>query len=200
MAQHPALPSLARALTAAGLALTLVACDKPVTPEDAAKAGAKATTGQTAQAARALAGEGQGGAPAEGAVQVAGEPMPNWAEAFKYTARWDAATKAVVVDLDIAPGFHAYTTGETIGKPLVVELAAESDFVLASDVKYPTGVTKDLPLGRSVIVEGKSAIVAEVKAKAAATGDAKGTLRYQVCTEKACDRPRTVPFTVAVAN
>lgn len=170
-----------------------------MTPEDAAKAGEKATTGQTAQAARALAGEGQGAAP-QGAVQVAGEPMPNWAEAFKYTTRWDAAKKAVVVDLDIAPGFHAYTVGETIGKPLVVELAADSDFALASDVKYPTGVTKDLPLGRSVIVEGKSEIVAEVKPKAAPTGNAKGTLRYQVCTEKACDRPRTVPFTVAVAN
>ncbi len=127
---------------------------------------------------------------------------PDFTTAFKHAVRWDSGKSALVVDVSIAPGFHAYTTGETTGKPLLVEILADSDMVANGEVEYPKGVEKDLPIGKSVIVEGKAAITAPVKAKDAASASkkAKGTLRYQVCTEKTCDRPRTAPFEVDTAS
>jgi hypothetical protein len=134
--------------------------------------------------------------PAAPASAPTAEKGPNWEAAFQHQARWDAARKAVVVDVTIAPGFHAYTTGETVGKPLLVEISPDSELALEGDVVYPAGVPKDLPIGRSVIVEGKAEIVAKVTPKSEGADDAKGTLRYQVCTEQACDRPRTAAFAV----
>src|SRR5262245_5835882 len=98
--------------------------------------------------------------------------------------------------MTIAPGFHACTTGEETGKPLAVELAPDSDLVSAGAIEYPKGTIKNLPIGRSVIVEGAAEIVAPVAPKegAGSPPKLKGTLRYQICTEKACDRPRTTKF------
>jgi hypothetical protein len=143
----------------------------------------------------AKSSEGEKSAPP---VRTAAPASPDWTSAFKHTERWDAARSAVVADLEIAPGFHAYTTGETVGKPLAMELDESGDYVADGAVSLPAGTTKDLPLGRSVIVEGKTEVVARAKPKAATGGVAKGTLKYQVCTEKACDRPRSVPFSIAV--
>jgi hypothetical protein len=128
---------------------------------------------------------------------------PDFASAFKHSERWDPAKKAVVVELTVSPGYHAYTTGESTGKPLLVEIAADSDLVSAGDVEYPKGTEKNLPIGRSVIVEGNAHIYAPVAPKPGAVEGpkkAKGTLRYQVCTEKVCDRPRTVPIAVDVPS
>jgi hypothetical protein len=138
---------------------------------------------------------GEPSAPAQGAGT-----MPNWAEAMKYEVKLDAARKAVVVAIDLAPGFHAYTTGETIGRPLKVEIDADSDLKANGDVTYPTGTAKDLPLGKSVIVEGKAEIVAPVNAEGDLAGKkAKGKFQYQICTDEACDRPRTAPFEITAA-
>jgi hypothetical protein len=126
---------------------------------------------------------------------------PDFANAFKHSERWDPAKKARVVEVTVAPGYHAYTTGETTGKPLLVEIAADSDLVGAGEIEYPKGIEKTLPLGRSVIVEGNVQIVAPIAPKdPAVTGPkkGKGTLRYQVCTDQACDRPRTVPVQIDV--
>jgi hypothetical protein len=73
--------------------------------------------------------------------------------------------------------------------------------VAAGDVEYPKGLEKNLPIGRSVIVEGNAQIYAPVAPKPEAPAGpkkVKGTLRYQVCTEKVCDRPRTVPISADV--
>lgn len=129
---------------------------------------------------------------------AAGE-MPDWANAFRHELRFDAEKKAVVVDVELKPGFHAYTVGETIGRPLRLEFAADSPYQPSGEIQYPEGETKDLPIGKSVIVHGKASIVAPVTAKeGAAGGDARGKFQYQVCTEEACDRPRTVDFQVSV--
>lgn len=128
----------------------------------------------------------------------AGE-MPDWASAFRHEVRFDSERKAVVVDVELKPGFHAYTVGETIGRPLKLEFAADSAYQPAGEIQYPEGETKDLPIGKSVIVHGKAAIVAPVAAKEGVSGgDARGKFQYQVCTEEACDRPRTVEFAVGV--
>jgi cytochrome c biogenesis DsbD-like protein len=132
---------------------------------------------------------------------VAAPKEPDWKSAFKHVVNYDAAKKAIVVDVTIEPGFHAYTTGETIGKPMAVALDENGAFAHAGEVEYPAGVTKDLPIGKSVIVEGTAQIVAPIQKKEGGTGDsATGTFKYQVCTEEACDRPRTQPFTVAVGG
>lgn len=119
---------------------------------------------------------------------------PDWAAAFKHGVEWDAAQGQVVVKVQIQPGFHAYTVGETVGKPMALELAEDSAYALAGEVQYPAGVTKDLPIGKSVIVEGNAEIRAPAKLKTEAKGQVKGNFRYQVCTDESCDRPRTAPF------
>jgi hypothetical protein len=129
---------------------------------------------------------------------AAGE-MPDWAAAFKHEILYDAEKKAVVVAVELKAGFHAYTVGETIGKPLELEFSPDSPYQPSGDIQYPTGETKDLPIGKSVIVFGKADIVAPVAAKEGASGSAaNGKFQYQVCTEEACDRPRTVEFSVNV--
>jgi hypothetical protein len=119
----------------------------------------------------------------------------DWDSAIRIDVRYDAARQAVVAALQIAPGFHAYTTGETIGRPLELKIAPESELKAEGEPTYPQGVTKDLPIGRSVIVEGSAEVVAKL-ASPAAGKKANGTLAYQVCTDEACDRPKTKPWTV----
>ncbi len=136
-----------------------------------------------------------------GVAEVKSPPEPDWQKAFEYQIQYDGTGKALVVDVKIAPGYHAYTVGETIGKPLNLTLDDTSAYTSAGEVKYPEGETKDLPIGRSVIVEGAARIVAPVQKKQGATDNhATGTFRWQVCTEDACDRPRTKPFSVDVPS
>jgi hypothetical protein len=100
------------------------------------------------------------------------------------------------VTLSIAPGFHAYAPGEQIGKPVELKLKDGGAWSLAGPVEIPAGKEKDLgELGRSVILEGT------VPLKATLGGGAEkapvdGTVTVQVCTDKACDRPRTHAFQV----
>jgi len=131
---------------------------------------------------------------------------PDWEAAFDHEVGYDPARSAVVVRVEVAEGFHVYTNGETIGKPLRVALDEDGAFAIDGEVDYPKGVTKDLPIGRSVIVEGEAEVVAPIRAREASAEDAEtdapstahGTFRYQVCTDRACDRPRTEPFAVRV--
>lgn len=120
---------------------------------------------------------------------------PDWSKAFSHQVKWDAAQKAIVVDVAIAPGFHAYTVGETTGKPMLLQVQADGPWTLG-EVKYPEGLTKDLPVGRSVIVEGKATIVGPLAPKAEPAAKIDGSFRYQVCTDQACDRPRTAAFSL----
>ena len=132
-------------------------------------------------------------APAKKAAPAA-DTMPDWTSAISHEVRYDAAGHAVVVDVKVKPGFHAYTTGETTGKPLELTIAEDSDFALEGAVDYPKGVAKDLPVGRSVIVEGAAQVKATVKPKSDAAKTVRGGFKYQVCTDEACDRPRTKKF------
>ena len=135
----------------------------------------------------------------KGAAPAAPAPvdqMPDWKSAISHQVAFDAAAKTVKVQVKVAPGFHAYTVGETTGKPLKLDIAEDSDFALEGEVQYPKGTEKALPMGRSVIVEGTAEVSAQVAPKSETAKQVKGTFRYQVCTDEACDRPRTEPFTV----
>ncbi len=125
------------------------------------------------------------------------EEAPDFQSAFKYRVRFDAGEQAVVVDMKIEDGYHAYTIGESTGRPLAVRMAPDGAYVLTGDVVYPEGIKKDLPIGPSVIVEGRAKIVAPVKKRPQAAGErATGLFQYQICTDEACDRPRKKPFDV----
>ncbi len=134
------------------------------------------------------------GCPAK--TERAAAPPPaeavDWAAAFEHEVRFDAAKSALVVDVKVAPGFHAYTVGETTGRPL--ELSVDDPWKLG-DVAYPKGTEKNLPIGKSVIVEGAAQIVGPVSAEAP-PGTIRGKLAYQVCTDDGCDRPRKAAFEV----
>jgi len=137
--------------------------------------------------------------PAETPPSPAGEApkaaaMPKWSEAISHEVAFDAAQGQVLVTVQVKPGFHAYTVGETTGKPLQLLIGDDSEFGLEGDVQYPKGIEKNLPVGRSVIVQGQAEVKAKVKAKSDASKTVRGTFKYQVCTDEACDRPRSKAF------
>ena len=120
-------------------------------------------------------------------------PSTDFSQALTYTTSLDANGQVLTVELSIAPGFHAYTTGETTGRPLALTVDETSDFASNGPVDYPKGVTKDLELGRSVIVTGAAEISAPVAPREGTPGKTVAAeFAYQVCTDEACDRPRKV--------
>jgi hypothetical protein len=125
--------------------------------------------------------------------KIAAPPAPpDFANAVELVPAFDKATSKVTVTLKIKPGFHAYAPGEPTGKP--VELAVDAPWAVEGAPTIPAGTTKDLgELGKSIILEGDVPLTAVVKG---GTGEVKGTVAAQVCTDKACDRPKKHPFTV----
>lgn len=123
---------------------------------------------------------------------------PNWAEAIQLSPRFDPNSGELSVQLKLKPGFHSYTTGETVGRPLKLSLKP-GPAALDGPVAYPKGKRKALPTGDSVIVEGEAAVRAKLKPSGAAReGEQQASLRYQVCTDTACDRPRRFEIRVPV--
>lgn len=126
---------------------------------------------------------------------------PDFEAAINISPRFDEQANAIVVEADLQPGFHVYTLGETTGRPIRLELANDGgDWKPAGDPEYPEGVKKTTALGTSVVLEGKLSCRLPVAPAVDAPGDLKGTFYYQVCTDQACDRPRSVPFAVAPEN
>lgn len=141
--------------------------------------------------------------PPEDTAKRSGPATPDWKTAIKHTVRYDPARSSVVVDVTVAPGFHAYTVGEEIGRPMKVTIDEESGLELEGEIHYPKGKTKSLSTGRSVIVEGHAEIVARVKSRSGVDVNgqkARGKFHYQVCTDEACDRPRSAAFDVAAGG
>ena len=105
------------------------------------------------------------------------------------------AAGKLTVTLKIKPGYHAYAPGEEIGKP--VAMTVDAPWTIDGAVQVPEGQKRDLgDLGKSVILEGDVPLTAAVKG---GSGDVKGVVEAQVCTDKACDRPKKHPFTVPSA-
>jgi hypothetical protein len=122
----------------------------------------------------------------------------DWTHAFRHEVSIDTARGALVVSVHLAKGFHAYTTGESVGRPLEVRVDPASVAIRGRPV-YPQGRTKDLPTGRSVVVQGDAEIVVPL-VLTPTVSVVRGTLGYQVCTAEACDRPRRVPIVAKTAT
>lgn len=117
---------------------------------------------------------------------------PDFGTAVEIVPAFDKASSKLTVMLKIKPGFHAYAPGEAVGKP--VDLAVDAPWSIDGALQIPAGTTKDLgALGTSVILEGDVPLTVTVKGGA---GEVKGNVMAQVCTDKACDRPKKHPFTV----
>jgi hypothetical protein len=135
----------------------------------------------------------------DGMVSKPGEvpaAPPDFANALAVAPAYDKATGKLTVSLDIKPGFHAYAAGEEVGKPVELAVDDKNGWKLEGAPTVPAGTKKDLgTLGTSVILEGKVDLTATVKG---GTGDIAGVVTAQVCTDKACDRPKQHTFTVPV--
>lgn len=120
---------------------------------------------------------------------------PRFDDALAVVPSYDKATGMLVVTLKIKPGFHAYGPGEETGKP--VNLSVDAPWAVDGAVQIPAGQKKDLgQLGTSVILEGDVPLSAMVKG---GSGELKGTVNVQICTDTACDRPRPHAFAVPSA-
>jgi hypothetical protein len=121
-------------------------------------------------------------------------PPPDWASALIVVPAYDQATQSLTVLLKIKEGFHAYGPGEEVSKPVSMTVDATNGWAVDGDVVIPAGQKKDLgALGVSVILEGDVPLKARLKP---GTGGISGSVEVQVCTDKACDRPKKHAFSI----
>ena len=126
------------------------------------------------------------------------EAPPDFANAFELAPSFDKASGKVTVLLKLKPGYHAYAPGEEIGKPVALTVdESKGGWKIEGAVHVPAGQKKELgALGSSMILEGTVELSAIVKG---GTGDVEGKVEAQVCTDKACDRPKSHPFKIPTA-
>ncbi|MDP2342012.1 MAG: protein-disulfide reductase DsbD family protein [Deltaproteobacteria bacterium] len=119
---------------------------------------------------------------------------PDWAGALTVVPAYDASTSTLLVVLKIKDGFHAYGPGEEVSKPVAMSVDAVNGWAVEGAVDIPAGKKKDLgALGTSVILEGDVPLKAKLSK---GSGAISGVVEVQVCTDKACDRPKKHPFTI----
>jgi hypothetical protein len=122
------------------------------------------------------------------------EQPPRWESALDMVPAFDPATSTVTVTLKLQPGFHAYGPGEEVSKPVAMTIDSVNGWLVDGAVQIPAGTKKNLgELGTSVILEGDVPLRAKIKG---GTGAINGVVEVQVCTEKACDRPRKHTFSI----
>jgi len=122
------------------------------------------------------------------------EAPPDWASALAIAPAFNQADGTLTVTLKIKEGFHAYGPGEEVSKPVALALKDGTPWQLDGAVAIPPGKKKDLgALGTSVILEGDVVVTAKLKG---GPGAVEAVLEAQVCTDKACDRPRKHPITI----
>ena len=126
------------------------------------------------------------------------EAPPDWGSALTVVPAYDQANQSLLVLLKIKPGFHAYGPGEEVSKPVALTVTPTNGWAVAGAVDIPAGQKKDLgALGTSVILEGDVPVKAKLTP---GNGAIEGVVEVQVCTDKACDRPRKHPFTIPAAT
>lgn len=128
--------------------------------------------------------------------EVAENPdaAPDFTTALTLAPRYDAAASELTVTLRLAEGFHAYGPGEEVGKPVSLAVSEANGWKVDGEVSIPAGKEKDLgELGKSYVLTGAVPLKTRVRG---GSGALVGSVTVQVCTEKACDRPRPHRFEV----
>ncbi len=119
---------------------------------------------------------------------------PQFDDAFTWSQGYDKKTHMLLLSVNLKPGYHAYAAGESVGVPVELVVDKTGGWVVQGKPVLPKGKEKDLgALGKSVLLEGKFVISAKVSG---GKGAILGALKMQICTESACDRPKTHPFKV----
>lgn len=118
----------------------------------------------------------------------AGEP--DWDHAIAVRARTEGGM--LVIEADVAPGFHVYGAREDISRPLAVFVDQLPEIV----VPIPDGEQRALSeaLGPAWVLEG--AITLRALLPEGAPGHLSGVLDYQVCTDTMCTAPTSAGWEV----
>lgn len=117
------------------------------------------------------------------------EASLDFSKTFSISSSFDHGSTALIVDINLDDTVHAYAEGEQVGKPVKLELVSKNGWHALEKPQVPTGRKKSLgALGDSVVIEGPFRITQKLKA---GQGPGEAVLHLQVCTNNACDRPRT---------
>lgn len=119
------------------------------------------------------------------------EEAPDFEDAIEIEPSFDGRT--VTMHIRLKEGFHAYAPGEKTGRPIRFE-PAKGTVWSHGEAKYPEGKKKQTSMGPSVIIEKEAEASLPVSTTAPAPGPVKGRFHYQVCTDRACDRPRNLEY------
>lgn len=192
MTARPTLPRSARSRSAA-TAATLISMQATGWGVRLALSGLVATT-----ACETSSGSFGDPAPASPGVRVKEvknnpDAPPDFARAFVLEPRFERQNATLTVTLRLAAGFHAYAAGEEVGRPIQLQVDEATGWRIQS-LNLPAGREKDLgDLGKSFVLEGEVPLQATLQGEGA---EVRGEVTLQVCTDKACDRPRTHAFRV----
>lgn len=122
--------------------------------------------------------------------------QPDWPAAVSYNARW--AEQGLVVDLEVAPCFHAYPADSTSGQPLHLKLHPAKGLHTAGPVTYPPGKKEQGPFGDRVVLRGRGQIHMTVHRSQSRAQTLKATLHFHACTDRACGPPQHVELNVRI--
>lgn len=126
-------------------------------------------------------------------VKTNPDAPPDFTRAFALEPRFERESGTLTVTLRLAEGFHAYAPGEEVGRPIQLQVDEAAGWRIRA-LNLPAGREKDLgDLGKSFVLEGVVPLKAELEG---AGPEVRGQVTLQVCTDKACDRPRTHAFRV----
>lgn len=121
--------------------------------------------------------------------EPAKSPDINFDNSYKISSKFVEDSSELIVDVVLDKGVHAYAPGEKIGKPVNISISEKNGWQASGSPDLPQGKEKILgDLGKSSVLEG-SFIVKQKLIKGSSKGEAQ--LNLQVCTDNACDRPRT---------
>ena len=106
-----------------------------------------------------------------------------------YAISHEIKSNILIITISLKNNYHAYALGERIGKPIGLEIIPEHGWAAAGPLTMPPGQSKKLSsLGPSQILEGTFSLSRPIKI---GTQKGKALLHMQICTDTACDRPRT---------
>ncbi len=97
-------------------------------------------------------------------------------------------TQILTVQVTLPDGKHAYAPGEKVGRPVSLEISPETGWKQVGATQLPKGNSKHLLSNRF-----------EIKTQlTGSSGDISGILKMQMCSDKACERPRDYAFKISL--
>lgn len=122
----------------------------------------------------------------------------NFSDAFTWRPEFDSVKNIFWIKVQLRDGFHAYASGEKIGKPVGIEILDFNGWHVNGAAILPVGKTISLgELGNSQVLENNFVVGAKV---IGGKGNLQGIFKMQLCSNTSCDRPREYPFEFVMKN